>query len=94
MVPTRDHDSIRQWAERYGARPAEIRQGKHDGEPAILYFLFGKLALTGTPELHPISWESFFAQFDLLGLSMAFDERSPQFSIVRVEKSGDQLTAN
>ncbi len=44
-------------------------------------------AKTGTPEIRPISWESFFAQFDLLELSFAFDQQSKQFNLVRVDKS-------
>ena len=38
------------------------------------------------PDIYPISWKSFFAQFDLLKLSMAWDERGPQFSIVTMER--------
>ena len=89
MVPTRDHKVIRQWASRHDAVPAEIKPFKFDSEPAILTFLLGG-AKSGTPELRPISWEGFFAQFDLLGLAFAFDERSPQFTLVHVEKSSDQ----
>ena len=88
MVPTRDHDEIRQWADRFGAVPAEIKPRKFDGQPSILYFLFGE-AGQGTPELQPISWESFFAQFDLLRLAFAYDAETPRFNIVKVEKSAE-----
>ncbi len=85
MQPTKDHDSIRLWATKYDAVPAEIQILKFDGEPSLLYFLFGK-AREGTPDLRPITWDDFFARFDLLGLSMVFDD-SPQFEIVRVQHS-------
>ena len=93
MVPTRDHQQIRQWAAKHNATPAEINKLKFDGEPAILYFLTGQAA-GGTTDLRPISWESFFAQFDLLNLSMAFDDSSPRFSIVRVESASDARQAD
>ena len=85
MVPTRDHERIRQWAERNHASPAEIKRLKTDGEPAILSFVLGN-AEAAEPDIYPISWESFFAQFDLLRLSMAFDEETSRFDIVKIEK--------
>ena len=85
IVPTQDHREIYRWAARFGAIPAEIRRSKSDGEPSILYFLFGDLR-EGTPESKPISWDDFFARFDLLGLSLAYDEQSPQFHLVRVDR--------
>ena len=93
MIPTRDHDLIRHWASRHNAIPAEIRRLKHDGEPAILTFLLDEPDIA-RPEIYPISWESFLAQFDLLGLSMAFDEETPRFDLVRVEKSLEARMAN
>lgn len=85
MIPTREHWRIEKWAHEQGAIPAQIVRRSYDGEPAILTFIFGK-GMAGYPEIHLITWESFFAQFDLLQLSMTFDENSPQFSIVKVEK--------
>lgn len=85
MLPTRDHAVIRRWAARKDAVPATIPPLTFDSEPAVLTFLVGRHV--GTAEIHPISWESFFAQFDLLGLSFAFDDRSSRFTLVRVEKN-------
>lgn len=85
MVPTRDHAIIRKWAAQHDAMPAQIHPLKFDGQPAILYFL---LRGTGRIEgIEPISWGSFFAQFDLLELSFAFDENSPRFDILKVNRS-------
>ncbi len=84
MVPTREHLLIQKWANDNGAVPAQVRRHKFDGEPAILTFLFGEIDEYIT-EIYVISWEMFFAQFDLMGLSMAWDECTPQFSIVKVE---------
>ena len=90
MFPTRDHDQIRKWANCHSANPAEIRRLKYDGEPAILTFIVGNPSIA-RPDIYPISWASFFAQFDLLNLSMAFDKETPRFNIVKVEKRPDQL---
>lgn len=81
--PTSDHGEIFAWASRHDAVPAEVIPRVFDSEPAILHFLFGK-AKAGLPEIKPISWESFFAQFDLLGLVMVFDD-SPTFEILQDE---------
>ncbi len=82
MLPTQDHNIIRTWAARKNATPAEISPIKFDGEPAIL-----------TPEIRPISWDAFFAQFDLLELSFAHDHRSSYFELVRVEKRSNPCLA-
>ena len=86
MVPTRDHDAIRLWAVRTDSAPAEIKPLKFDGEPSMLTFLSGD-AKRGTEEMPAITWEDFFARFDLMELSMAFDVASGQFLLVKVEKS-------
>ena len=90
MVPTRNHKIIRQWALDHDAVPAEITPLKFDSIPAILTFLLGK-ARDGTPEIHPISWDSFFAQFDLLGLAFAFDVNSLRFDLVQIEKPSEPI---
>ena len=83
MVPTREHWRIEKWAHDHGAAPAQIKPLKFDGEPAILTFVFGR-GDEALPLVQPISWETFFAFFDLLELSMAFDEASTDFCIVKV----------
>ncbi|HEY4358546.1 MAG TPA: hypothetical protein VGN16_22560 [Acidobacteriaceae bacterium] len=91
MIPTRDHTQIRAWAAKRNAVPAQVKPLHHDGESTILHFLFGR-EVPGTSELQPISWEEFFARFDLLNLSMAWDERSNLFDIVRVGKASLPVT--
>ncbi len=83
MVPTREHWRIQKWANEQSAIPAQLKRLKHDGEPAILTFLFGEAGEAG-PDIYTISWETFFALFDLLNLSIAFDEESTDFCIVKV----------
>lgn len=78
--PTRDHDEIRQWALAHDAVPAQVGPHFHDSEPTKLQFLFGP-AKQGTDELHPISWEQFFALFEMLGLAMVYDNR-PSYELL------------
>lgn len=83
-MPTRDHDVIRRWADDHDAMPAQIHPRKFDGEPAVLHFLMrGTGAMEG---IEPVSWETFFALFDLMELAFAYDKRSPQFNLVKIDK--------
>jgi hypothetical protein len=88
MNPTQDHDAIRAWAKAHNAIPAEISPYAFDSEPAILRFVMGEFP-KDQPELREISWESFFAQFDLLGLSLVYDGDS-QYELVYVQKKDDR----
>ena len=82
--PTTDHDQIRQWAQRHSAQPAQVKPFTFDSEPAILHFIFGD-AGKNAEQLKLISWDAFFMQFALMGLSMVFDE-SPTFELLQTEK--------
>ena len=87
--PTSDHGEILAWATRNGAVPAERIPLVFDGEPAVLHFLFGK-SRSGVEGIRPIQWDAFFAQFDLLGLLIVFDD-SPTFQILQDEKASEPL---
>ena len=81
--PTTDHAEIRRWADRQRAAPMEIQQHVFDSEPSRLHFVFGKTTVDPR-ELKAISWEQFFAVFDLLGLALVYDDT--QFEFLQVEK--------
>ena len=80
--PTTNHDEILRWADSRGAVPAEIHPLKFDGEPAVLSFLFGDLGAQAG-ELAVISWEQFFALFDLMGLSLVYDD--VEYELLQIE---------
>ena len=91
--PTADHAKILDWAQRHKAIPAEVRTRVFDSQPSVLRFLFNDLR-KGTPDLRPITWEDFFARFDLLHLSVLLDE-APAFEFVEVEQPNPfRLPAN
>jgi hypothetical protein len=81
--PTSDHEEIRLWATMTKARPAEVSPRVFDGQPAVLRFLFDKAPKDET-DMHPISWESFFAMFDLMGLALVYD-RNGSYELLKVE---------
>lgn len=67
------HQEIREWAASCQAIPAEVSPGGEGGQSPNLQFMF----LDGSPnqpEITPISWEDFFARFDLEGLVLACEE--------------------
>ena len=72
QTPTTDHDEIRRWAADREAVPAERRPRKFDGEPAVLTFVFGQTTEV-MEDVEEISWDHFFALFDLMGLSLVYD---------------------
>ncbi len=87
--PTTDHAEIRQWAQSRNAAPIEVSPYVFDSQPAILKFMFGEVP-KDQPELRLITWETFFAQFDLLGLALVYEEGSPgkahiQYELLQIE---------
>ena len=79
---TRDHDTIRKWAEARDGHPARV---KGSGEGGILRIDFGD------PEdsLEQISWEEFFAIFDENGLSFLYQDRTSDGGTSRFNKFTD-----
>ena len=79
---TRDHDTIRKWAEARNGHPARV---KGSGEGGILRIDFGD------PEdsLEQISWEEFFAIFDENGLSFLYQDRTSDGGTSRFNKFTD-----
>lgn len=70
---TNNHDEIRGWAEAHNAIPAELASTSHDGEPRILAFILPSHSSDGLQE---VSWEHFFAVFDLTDLALIYQQGS------------------
>ena len=66
---TSNHNEIRRWAESHNARPAEFASTSHDGEPRILAFI---LPAQPPGDLEELSWEQFFAVFDISSLALVY----------------------
>jgi hypothetical protein len=83
LGPTSDHGEIIVWATRHNAFPVELKRRKSDGEPNVLRFIFGEEDSIGTEELRSLTWEEFFARFDLLRLALVYDD-TPDFQIIHL----------
>lgn len=71
---TQDHDEIRAWAEKRGAKPAEVAATEQNGETGILRIEFPKAPNHNDSALKEISWEEFFEKFDKSGLALVYQE--------------------
>ncbi len=70
--PTRDHREIRAWAQKQGIVPVEVMPERVDHEPGRLS-LVPAASLTAEIKDALITWEDFFAKFDLMGLACVYD---------------------
>ncbi|AYF02571.1 hypothetical protein PY32053_02983 [Paracoccus yeei] len=81
---TRDHDTIRKWAEARDGHPAKVDTG---GKGGILRIDFNE------PEeaLTRIEWDEFFEIFDENGLSFLYQDKTAEGKTSRFNKfvSGD-----
>jgi hypothetical protein len=73
---TKDHDTIRQWAESRGAVPSEVASAEKDGEPGLLRFQFPKAKNRNDAALKEISWDEFFEKFDESDLTLVYQEKT------------------
>ncbi len=64
--------------------PAERSPLKFDGQPALLTFLFGGVR-DEMEEVAEISWEQFFALFDLMGLSLVHNGNN-EYELLQIEE--------
>ena len=71
---TQDHEEIQQWAERRGAKPAEVSTTEKSGEPGILRIMFPKAPHANDSSLKEISWDEFFEKFDENRLALVYQE--------------------
>lgn len=67
-VPVTDHETIRRWAEKRGARPARVKGTGGPGDPGLIRLDFP--GFSGEETLEPISWEEWFKAFDENNLAL------------------------
>ena len=71
---TQDHDEIRQWAEKRGAKPAAVASTEKNGQTGILRLEFPGKPHANDSALTEISWEEFFEKFDDMGLEFIYQD--------------------
>ena len=74
---TTDHDTIRQWAESKGGKPAAVDRARtRAATSASIRIMFPNNPQSEHGSLVEISWEEFFEEFDKRELALLFDEKS------------------
>lgn len=73
---TTDHDTIRQWAESHGGRPAVVKSTRGRKGVGILRIEFPEAPVSDHEALEVITWEDFFKQFEDAELALVYDEKS------------------
>jgi len=76
---TRDHDTIRRWAEERGGRPAKVAG---NGAGGILRLDFGE----PEEDLEEIEWDEFFEIFDDRGLTFLYQDHLVNGDVSRFSK--------
>ena len=65
--------------------PVEVYTRTFDGEPTQLRFVFGEAATASMGEMRPISWDQFFAIFEMMGLALAYGQ-GERYEIRQMDK--------
>lgn len=68
---TRDHETIRQWAEARGGHPSSVTETAEKDDPGILRLDFDPR----DSGLTRISWDEFFRKFDEADLSFLYEDK-------------------
>ena len=71
---TRNHDVIRQWAEKRDAVPATIEGTEHGDHLGVLRLDFPGGDSPDTSRLRHVDWDEWFATFDQRGLNFIYQE--------------------
>ncbi len=73
---TTDHETIRQWAEAKGGKPAAVKTTHRKGDVGIIRIMFPDAPNSEHDALTEISWDEFFQEFDDRDLALLYDENS------------------
>lgn len=72
---TTDHDTIREWAEARGGKPAQVKRTEgRRGETGIIRIDFP--GYSGGDSLEEISWDNFFEKFDENNLALVYQDHT------------------
>jgi len=71
---TTDHETIRNWAESKGGKPAAVDRTHQGGDVGIIRIMFPDNPQSEHQSLVEISWDEFFEQFEASNLALLFEE--------------------
>ena len=67
---TTDHETIRNWVEERGGRPAHV-EGTDNGGEGVL-----RIDFTDDDSLEDVSWDEFFEAFEENGLALVYQDET------------------
>jgi hypothetical protein len=73
---TTDHETIRNWAESKGGKPAAVERTHQGGDVGITRIMFPKAPQSKHDALTEISWDEFFKEFDERQLALLYEPDS------------------
>jgi hypothetical protein len=73
---TTDHETIRQWAESKGGKPAAVDRTHKGGDVGIIRIMFLNARESEHESLVEITWDEFFDEFEKRNLALVYDEKS------------------
>jgi hypothetical protein len=82
--PTTNHTEIQGWASLQGIVPVNMAPQIVDSEPARMSLLH-KMTVNEKAFVQEMTWEDFFARFDLLRLTLVYDDATVFNEILQVE---------
>lgn len=72
---TTDHETIRQWAESKGGKPAAVDRTHKGGGVGIIRIMFPDNPQSEHESLVEISWDEFFREFEERRLALLYDPK-------------------
>lgn len=78
---TRDHETIRRWAEERGGSPATVKATMEDEHAGLLRIDFPDYS--GEESLEHVSWEEFFDKFDAEELDFLYQDETAEGELSR-----------
>lgn len=79
---TTDHDTIREWADSKGGKPAAVESTHKGGDVGIVRIMFPEAEQSEHEALTEISWDEFFEEFEKRKLALVYDKGSMFSKIV------------
>lgn len=87
---TTDHDTIREWAETRGGRPAHVPETSDHDDAGLLRIHFEE---GSDDSLEVISWDAFFDKFEEENLAFLYQDETKEGDTSRFFKIVDRSTA-
>jgi hypothetical protein len=91
---TTDHQTIMDWVEARGGKPAHVRRGSNDKDPGILRIDYP--GFSGEGSLEALDWDTWFDAFEANKLAFLYQEKTAsgeqsRFSKLVRRQAGDEL---